>query len=390
MESVSNIVKKLMVEEPYYGLFASGITRAWSTQVDRMGIVPDGLNYKLLINKTYWESLSKQKRVGLLKHNLLHMCFFHVTDEDIFKPYANSTAIMQLAMDLEVNGYLYDEQVPDDGASEIFKKLPNLPKRQGTRYYIDVLNKIMDGSPEAHQWGNGTEGVREILTHPDRDHDSWGPGNGQTITLMRAQLEYRMRTAAESARQNIPQELTNIIAGLLTFKKPIFNWKKYFRNFLANAYDSIPKSTRRKESTRFAGAIGHKMSKKHVILVGVDTSGSIGQKELDEFFSEIYHVWKSGADVDIVEFDTRVQQQYHYKGKTPIEVQGRGGTDFRPFVDYYNANRKKYSVGICFTDGYASLHEINPYGNFSWVISADGDHEQKYPGYTIHIPKIIE
>ena len=104
---------------------------------------------------------------------------------------------------------------------------------------------------------------------------------------------------------------------------------------MANAFDSLPKSTRRKESTRFAGALGHKLSKKHTILVGVDTSGSIGQKELDEFFSEIYHVWKAGANVDIVEFDWVIQAQYKYKGKTPSEVKGRGGKFVPPSIVIY-------------------------------------------------------
>lgn len=392
METVSNAIKQLMIKEPFYGIFASGLSRTWSTQVDHMGIVPDGLNYKLLINKEYWYKLDKNHRIGLLKHNLLHMCFFHVTDADNFLTVAKNHNIMQIAMDMEVNSYLYDEQVPDDEAAKFFKKLPNLPKRKGTRYYIDVLNKIFDGARDTDHigWGTDTAGCRELLEHPQRDHDNWGAATGQTISLMRTQLEYRLQSTANSVKSNIPTEMSNIVNGLLTFKKPIFNWKKFFRNFMANAFDSMPKSTRRKESTRFAGALGHKLGKKHTILVGVDTSGSIGQKELDEFFSEIYHVWKSGANVDVVEFDWVLQNQYHYKGKTPQSVSGRGGTNFKPFVDLFRSNAKKYSLGICFTDGYASLQDINPGGKFCWVITSDGDHNQKYPGYTIHIPKIIE
>lgn len=392
MESVSNAIKKLMIKEPFYGIFASGLQKVFSTQVEHMGIVPDGLNYKLLINKEYWSKLDAQHRIGLLKHNLLHMCFFHVTDYQNYLTMARNHSIMQVAMDMEVNSYLYDEQLPDDQSTRIFKMLPNLPKRQGTKYYIEVLNKIDAGidDPEIRGFGTDTSGVLEALRQVHRDHDQWNAGRGANIEVVRTQLEYRMRTVADTVKSQIPQEMTNIVNGLFTFKKPIFNWKKFFRNFMANAFDCMPKSTRRKESTRFAGALGHKLAKKHTILVGVDTSGSIGQKELDEFFSEIYHVWKAGAFVDIVEFDTKVQRQYHYKGKTPQEVKGRGETWFKPFVDYFNANSRKYSLGICFTDGYASLHDVNPYGKFCWVITSDGDQNQKYPGYTIKIPKIIE
>lgn len=304
---------------------------------------------------------------------------------------------------MECNSYIDEEIWPDDGASAIFKMLPNLPKKQGTKYYINILNQIANPSQNGvitdengniigrngQLWGTSTENIREVLQHEHIEHNTWG-AQGQNIQLVRTQLEYRMKSTADAVRTRVPQELKNIVEGLLTFKKPIFNWKKFFRNFMANAFDSLPKSTRRKESVRFAGALGHKLAKKHTILVGVDTSGSIGQKELDEFFSEIYHVWKAGANVDIVEFDTRIQNQYHYKGKTPGAVSGRGGTDFHPFVEYFNSNRGKYSLGICFTDGYASLDNLNPHGKFCWVITSDGAQNAEYPGYKICIPKIVE
>jgi predicted metal-dependent peptidase len=341
--------------------------------------------------------------MGLIKHNLLHMCFFHVTDYNNFLSLANNDAILQTAFDLEVNSYLDEEWWPDDSASAIFKMLPNLPKKQGTKYYINVLNQLNSKSREELialfgqdmfrggnvMWGTETNSIKELLNRNPTEHNTWG-STGQNIQLVRTQLEYRVKSSADAVRNRIPQELKSIVDGLLTFKKPIFNWKKFFRNFMANAFDSLPKSTRRKESTRFTGALGHKLAKKHTILVGVDTSGSISQKDLDEFFSEIYHVWKAGANVDIAEFDTRIQSQYKYKGKTPASVSGRGGTDFHPFVDYFNSNRHKYSLGICFTDGYADLNNLNPTGKFCWVITSDGAQNSKYPGYKICIPKIVE
>lgn len=390
METVSNAIKRLMISEPFYGIFASGLQKCFSSQVEKMAIVPDGLNYKLLINKDYWYSLDKVHRIGLLKHNLLHMCFFHVTNYQDYLGRAKGKNLLQVAFDLEVNSYLDEEEWPDDTSVQLFRKYPNLPKRQGTLEYVKILNGLIDGDDSELIWGNDTEGAIELLENTPPDHDTWNNGRGVNINVVRAQLELRMRTVTDAVNRRIPQELRNIIAELFTFKKPIFQWKKFFRNFLANAIDYLPKNTRRKESNRFSGAMGHTLAKKHTILVGVDTSGSIGQSELDEFFSEIYHVWKAGANVDIVEFDMEIQREYHYKGKTPREVKGRGGTDFGPFVDYFNSNERKYSLGICFTDGYASLYNINPVGKFCWVITSDGAQEQDYPGYKICIPKKVE
>lgn len=388
MNTISKTIKQLLIVEPFYGVFASGLSRIWSNQVDQMGITPDGLNFKLLINKEYWNSLSENHRLGLLKHNLLHMCFFHVTDFETYKALAGSDNLMQLAMDLEVNSYIYDEWIPNNPATALFTKYPNLPKRKGTKFYIEILKNIINNPEENNEYGLETEGVTAALNAvPMLEHQQWG--SGIIPALARTQLEYRLQTVSQSITQ-IPQELKNIIGGLLTYKKPIFNWKKYLRMFAGNAIDYTPKLTRRRESNRFAGSMGHKLSKKHKILIGIDTSGSINLKELDEFFSEIYHIYKAGAEIDVVEFDTCIHNQYHYKGKAPTHIKGRGGTSFRPFVEYSNNNIKKYSLVLCFTDGESSLHDLHPVGKFCWVITSDGRQQQKYPGYQINIPKILE
>ena len=52
-------------------------------------------------------------------------------------------------------------------------------------------------------------------------------------------------------------------------------------------------------SRRFPDSRGVISKRKSSILVGIDTSGSINNEELLDFFSEIYHIWKSGVNVTI-------------------------------------------------------------------------------------------
>ena len=59
-------------------------------------------------------------------------------------------------------------------------------------------------------------------------------------------------------------------------------------------------------------------------LVVVDTSGSISQNDLCDFFSEIHHVYKAGTVVEIIEIDTKIQRQYTYSGKWDLSASGRG------------------------------------------------------------------
>jgi len=49
------------------------------------------------------------------------------------------------------------------------------------------------------------------------------------------------------------------------------------------------KKTRKRESIRFPNASGLKHKKRSNICVVVDTSGSVSNRELEDFFSEIHH-----------------------------------------------------------------------------------------------------
>ena len=191
----------------------------------------------------------------------------------------------------------------------------------------------------------------------------------------------------QKSRGTWPAELEEMLNALLNPKPPVFNWKAYFRRLLGIAFDIYQKKTRRKESLRFPESPGLKRKKKHKLLVAIDTSGSVCEEELQDFFSEIYHIWKAGADVHILECDAKINKEWDYKGKPPKLVSGRGGTAFTPCVDYYNQHRKEYTTMVYFTDGYGDQDHCKPLNKMLWVITSNGYQDGKYPGIKICIPK---
>lgn len=227
--------------------------------------------------------------------------------------------------------------------------------------------------------------------HQFDDHSSWDDFDkipDATKQLMQNNVNTILKNTAEQVEKmhgTIPGEFTDIIEKLREKKPEVFNWKAYFRRLLGSIYDVNIRSTRRKQSKRFEDAAGIQHKKKVSILVAVDTSGSVSQKELQEFFSEIDYVFKAGARVVIVQCDTRINDVEEYDGKNIPEIKGRGGTDFNPPVDYYLKHKKEFASLIYFTDGYADLPQRNPSG-MVWVISSNGCH-QDFPGKAIYIPE---
>ena len=120
------------------------------------------------------------------------------------------------------------------------------------------------------------------------------------------------------------------------------------------------------------------------ILVAIDTSGSVSNDELVEFFNEIRHIHKTGTEITVLQCDTQINSIEKYNPKKDIKVQGRGGTEFDPVLEYYNKNNKKFTCLVYLTDG-ECYTTVTPRGRMLWVISSRACINQQLPGPQIQL-----
>ena len=67
-----------------------------------------------------------------------------------------------------------------------------------------------------------------------------------------------------------------------------------------------------------------------------------------------------------------------------MNVLGRGGTEFDPVLEYFNANLKKYTSLVYFTDG-ECYARVKPRGNTLWVLSEQSSMNEELPGKVIKL-----
>ena len=321
------------------------------------------------------------QQLNLIQHEVYHIVFQHM----FMTPFFKNHEVLNVAADCEVNSYL---QNLDN--TWIIPSMFNAEPKLGTKTYYDIImNQTPPPPPQRDGDGNGSNG----LPNTKDDHSSWGKEfqecSDAEKQLIQNQINSQIKTAAEQTikmRGTIPAEMQAIVDELFKPKPRVFDWKAYFRRMLGSIYDINIKKTRRKESIRFPGAAGIKHKKKVSILVAVDTSGSVNDEELKDFFSEITYIYKAGARITILECDAAISANYEYTGKWTGKVHSRGGTDFQPVIDYYRKNMKDYAALVYFTDGECSIPNNVPRDTI-WVITSAGDHSKKYPGRTLFIPK---
>jgi predicted metal-dependent peptidase len=83
-EELSAIVKTIMLEQPFYGLFLLNVNKEFNERVPTAGVTIQGINYKLIVNPNFWDSLSEKHKQGLILHEALHLIFNHLLMRDEF------------------------------------------------------------------------------------------------------------------------------------------------------------------------------------------------------------------------------------------------------------------------------------------------------------------
>ena len=385
---VTKFSKSLMLKEPFYGLFLISLNKELTTSIPTACVTPDNINIKLCINPDFWETLDENTKLGVLKHELLHIAFFHLHHFDRFP----NKKLYNVAADLEINQYIqadykgekWDGLEFDEG---IYKPL-NLLAKQGTKYYYDKLQDELDNNPDG-DFACYMDGMEIDI------HELWEAMEGMSEAerkLIGKQVDHQLKEIASQLEKRakdrglIPSEMKDYINSLFEVQEPVLDWKAYLRRFSNTSNKIFTKKTRRKPNKRFYGNPALKIKLKKSTLVAIDTSGSVSNSELAEFFNEIYHIYKTGTKVTVVECDANIQRVYEYKGNLEdLSVQGRGGTDFEPVMQYLVEHRNEFDNLIYLTDGECSSPATKPLKPILWVHSSKSRINEELPGTKIKI-----
>ena len=371
MESVFKICKKLLIKEPFYGLFLLNINKRYSDRIETAAVTVEGINPVLLINKEFWKGLPEDMAISVLKHEVSHLMFGHLTEAWTYLRKENMQ-LLNVAADCEVNSYISNLQ----NDPYCYPARYGMENGKGTLFYYDKLRQMQNNQGQGPGQGSGGEFGQTL-----DDHSTWEEMTEAERQLVQQQIDRIAKQTAEQVQRNqgtIPGQFRDYIDELFKVKPRIFDWKSYFRRYLGSVLDVELRKSRKRENIRFPEASGTRHKKKSQIFVVVDTSGSVSPTDLCDFFSEIHHIYKAGAVIDICEIDTRIQRIYRYNGKWDLQAHGRGGTILSDAVDYVNEHRRDYTSCVFFTDGYCDV-DFKIYVDSMWII-ASGGCEQKYPG----------
>jgi len=151
------------------------------------------------------------------------------------------------------------------------------------------------------------------------------------------------------------------------------DWRAILRDFVAAAapsdYRWTPPNRRHVASGLYLPSVERRGLGK--IVVAVDTSGSIGKIELEQFAGEISAISEETLPeaIHVVYCDAAVQSWQEFMASEPVrlELKGGGGTDFRPVFDWVDKNGVEPVCLIYLTDLCCDSFPEAPHYPVLWV-----------------------
>ena len=261
---------------------------------------------------------------------------------------------------IEPIGLLDPKYTSDMSVEEVYRMLKKQQKQQGKG---KGKGKGGKGNP-GDQPGEG-------------EGDGEGDGEGQfdkhiheTSTISPAEMKRAIQSAVDTAKAcgKLPGNLKRFAEQLI---EPQVDWKERLR-YLVVTKAARDTSTWTRPHRRRLTSQGIYLARPSGfgckdIVVAIDTSGSIGQKELTVFLSELADILRSCAPerVFVLGVDSAVASVEELAGDTdisqnPPHVGGGGGTDFRPAFEWVSKNGITPDVFVYLTDLYGPAPEQAP------------------------------
>lgn len=297
---------------------------------------------------------------AMLVHQLMHLINLHF----LIKPKNNADRmIWDLAMDAAINQYipqlsafgvplnLLIEEGHGVDNERLFVLPPDwMPDKSAEEYHKWILQRM------AELKRFDIVPVAELREQFSDNHE--GLFKSENIDMILELNRSNLSKAFNIYGSELPSGMKRLVE--LSISRPLLNWRDRIRNFAGVSEYGERYTTVLKPNRRYEGQPGWKTSHTAKIAIVVDTSGSIINEELDDFFSEIEALSRYvDTDLVLVQVDRAVNLEIRYSKGTyrNMEIVGGGETDLQPAIDYLQNQHRPEGV-IIFTDGYTNLPSV--------------------------------
>ena len=379
----------LLLRQSFFGNLA---TRMTLTNADEWcsTAATDGL--KFYYNSRFIMMLKPKEVEFLVGHEVLHVVYDHMGRRGTRDP-----QIWNIADDYAVNAdlkrhkvgqfittvpCLYEQKYDGKAAEEIYDDLMKNVKKISIEDLVDqMLDDHLDGEE-----GEDGEG----------DGDKKGKGRPKMSPEERERARQEIRQAIINAAQSaeagtLPLGVERMVRQVTD---PVMPWRELIQTNLTSAIRTDYSWMRPSRRSWHMDAImpGMTPGEEIDVVVAIDMSGSISDKQAQEFLGEIGGMMDSfdGYKVHVFCFDTETYNPQDFTSENMDTIDsydpvGGGGTDFDVIFSYLKSVGNVPKRLICFTDGYPCGSWGDPdYCDTTWIIHGDPNPNPPFGQYALY------
>jgi len=367
--SIEEAKLKCLNKMPFLGsiLYALPVEEVEKEKLSTLGV--DGET--LFVNMEFWNKHSKKEQMALLMHEAGHLFLKHIwrgrnyTGMAIDPSTGQQISIFNLAGD-----YVINLMINEDSRFSLPKGCLLDKKYEGwatEEVYMDLLKNMPKMSKED---------LQKMIDSGICDKSMWGKSQGKQAKELEKKWDERIKQAAEYAKAQgkEPAWLKRVYEDLT----PKEDWRNLLREYAMpwqGDYTFTPVDRRYLEADFLLPEIqdGEQLN---WIAIAIDTSSSIGDKELSAFMSELRGILGAYDKVKVrltfCDADASPFVELEEFDASKIKVSGGGGTDFNPVFNLIKKEETEPKVLCYFTDTQGTFPAKAPNYDVMWIAIEDG------------------
>jgi predicted metal-dependent peptidase len=369
-DRLDSAISKLIVFKPIFGTVFMFLNKRQVRDLPTMGVgILKQVDLGLFYNPEWIMTLTSGELRAVLQHEALHVLLHHITRADHFDYNKRG---YNIAADMAINCHVAN--LPQGC---FYPSTFQMPDFEAAEWYYESLKK--EAEKNGQDVDQHTEGKGELVD----SHGRWGECESDVVKeKIRGIAEKCIKAQEEKGWSDVG---TGLAKAIIEANKPVVNWKRELRWFINKVILSGRRNTRTRINRREQAIRnsrpdelknvyvqpGHRRNYTNKLLVGIDTSGSITDHEIQTFLSEINGMVAEKVECHVVMFDTQLlgEPDEIKKKIKSIQIVGRGGTNFTPILQYVDEH--SYDGVVVFTDGCAPF-DYRPKSRVLWALSPQG------------------
>ncbi len=351
------------------------------------------------------EKLNQKELEGLVVHEIMHLSLLHFLRQG-----ARDHYIFNLANDIVVNQLLKDNRfsLPEGGiisdSNNVVEiggvRIEDCNKKTSEQVYHELMKqakkvKIVlgkDGCGDGLRFDEHIEGDGEDLNSKDGKGKPLSSSKKKELERLWGERTQQALTISQM-RGDTPKGMGRLVGEL---HKEKINWRALLQQYITQQIPYNYSYAKSHKKSRSMGYYMPHMTKEKIdISIMIDLSGSIAEKELTDFLSEICGMARAYQERitmrifshDVECYDNGEVRNGNIEKIKKMELKGGGGTSFSRPLEYLKENNIVPKCMIWLTDGYGDEIE-NPPFPICWVLSDGGsDNLLKGKGQVIKLEK---